>query len=77
MLEKLYTEKEMADLMGVSSNMLAHWRSYGQGPKYMKMGRLIRYRREDVEEYFSSIAVTPLHHNLRRKEKESGDPEKS
>jgi len=32
---------------------LARWRVHGQGPLYLKYGRLVRYRHEDLESWAS------------------------
>ncbi|MFZ2493907.1 MAG: helix-turn-helix domain-containing protein [Thermoanaerobaculia bacterium] len=54
----LYTPEEAAHyLRGVSTSTLAHWRSAGRGPRYLKVGGIIRYRREDLERFVSRNVV--------------------
>lgn len=35
--------------LGVTENCLAKWRCLGGGPKFVKLGRRIRYRRTDLD----------------------------
>jgi hypothetical protein len=37
-----------AELLGVSPKTLEAWRARGAGPRYTRVGRLVRYRREDL-----------------------------
>ena len=55
---KLLTPRESAELLGVPEGTLAQWRSQRRGPPYIKLeGRLVRYRRSDLEEYIASRFV--------------------
>lgn len=55
---KLLTPGELAELLGVSEETLAQWRSQRRGPPYVKVeGRLVRYRLPDVEAYLESRLV--------------------
>lgn len=45
---QLLTTPELAAMLRVSRKMLASWRCTGQGPNWMMVGRLVRYRMEDV-----------------------------
>jgi hypothetical protein len=45
---------ETADVaveLGLSPRTLEGWRRRGEGPAYLKVGRLVKYRPEDVEAY--------------------------
>lgn len=42
---------EVATRLGVSRFTLRAWRLKGMGPRFLKMGRAVRYRPEDVEEF--------------------------
>jgi len=49
------TESETAQLLGgLSVSGLRKWRKTGKGPKYLRLGRLIRYRRADIEAWLES-----------------------
>ncbi len=57
-LREVFTPEDAADFLGVSSWTLAQWRSQSRGPLYSKLeGRLVRYRRTDLEEYLSAHSV--------------------
>ena len=50
-LDQLLTEKEAAELICYSQRALQNWRIRGGGPEYIKIGRLVRYQRRDVEAF--------------------------
>lgn len=43
-----------AELLGVSRQRLEKLRITGFGPKFVKVGRLVRYRRSDLDEWLRS-----------------------
>jgi excisionase family DNA binding protein len=45
------TDVEVAARLGVSRFTVRSWRLKGVGPRFMKMGRAVRYRLRDVDEY--------------------------
>ena len=45
------TDVEVATRLGVSRFTVRSWRLKGQGPRFLKMGRAVRYRTEDVDDY--------------------------
>lgn len=54
-LKKLLTPDEVGEILGVTSSTLAVWRATKRYPlKYIKSGRLIRYRPEDLEDFINS-----------------------
>ena len=44
---------------GPPKHTQANWRSRGQGPKYVKIGRAVRYTREALAEYYERHTVDP------------------
>jgi hypothetical protein len=44
----LMTEGQTAELTNVAVKTLRNWRVRGDGPKFAKLGALVRYRRRDV-----------------------------
>lgn len=40
----LWTAREVADYLKVSTNTLQNWRCLGQGPGFLKLGKVVRYR---------------------------------
>jgi predicted DNA-binding transcriptional regulator AlpA len=57
-MPEVLTPKQVADLLGVSTDSLARWRVLGTGPKFIKLGRsqanLIRYRRSEIDRYLTA-----------------------
>jgi predicted site-specific integrase-resolvase len=54
----LLSESDVADLLGVTPHTLAVWRSTKRVPlPYVKLGRCVRYRREDVEAFVAGQRV--------------------
>jgi len=52
--EKLYTAKETAVRLKVSESFLAKKRVSGGGPKFIKVGRVVRYTDAAIYEYLSA-----------------------
>jgi predicted DNA-binding transcriptional regulator AlpA len=52
--EKLMTEHEVAQITEMSVATVRRWRLLGQGPKYIKLGTSVRYRREDLAGWLNS-----------------------
>jgi DNA-binding transcriptional MerR regulator len=42
---------DVAVQLGLSPRTLEGWRRRGEGPPYIKVGRLVKYRPEDIEAY--------------------------
>lgn len=53
----LINEYEVAELLCVSVKTVRRWRTVDRGPRYLKIGRLVKYRREAVNEFLDSIPV--------------------
>ena len=49
--EDVLNEKEMAALLRISIKSLQGWRYKGNGPKFLKLGRCVRYRRGDLQDF--------------------------
>ena len=47
----LRTEGEAAAFLNLSKRTLQDWRVRGCGPKFVKVGRSVRYRLEDVQAF--------------------------
>jgi predicted DNA-binding transcriptional regulator AlpA len=48
MTRKLLTTEEAAALLGLRPHTLAHYRWRGIGPRFMKVGRRVRYQEQDL-----------------------------
>lgn len=60
-MEKRYlTPNEVQEAYGLNKQTLANMRSLGKGPRYFKIGRLVRYSAEDLEKYFRGREVRVL-----------------
>jgi excisionase family DNA binding protein len=55
---ELLDPKEVSSLTGLSIETLAQWRSQKKHIAYLKVGRLIRYTREDIEAYLGRCRVS-------------------
>jgi excisionase family DNA binding protein len=49
--KRTLTDIEVAARLGVSRFTVRSWRLKGTGPRFLKMGRAVRYRPQDVDEY--------------------------
>ena len=50
-------EKQLCAHLGISSVTATKWRAQAVGPPFIKVGRLVRYRRADVETWLRSRTV--------------------
>jgi predicted DNA-binding transcriptional regulator AlpA len=50
----LFIEKQAADYLTRSVSSLRRDRKRGTGPTFLKIGRSVRYRRSELDEYISS-----------------------
>ena len=55
-MSKLLTVRQAAERLEVSESYLNQRRSSGGGPPFCKIGRSVRYREEDLDEYVSRLA---------------------
>jgi predicted DNA-binding transcriptional regulator AlpA len=51
--DDLITTAELAKITGLAVITLIHWRGEKRGPKYVRLGRAVRYEREAVAQFFS------------------------
>lgn len=56
----LLNERETAARLGLSVKTLQLWRSQRKGPTYVKVGKAVRYRPEDVERFVMESRVVAL-----------------
>lgn len=54
MQDALYSPQDVASILGVKVHTLAVWRSTKRYPlTFIKVGRRVQYRREDVEKFIA------------------------
>ena len=51
MNNNLLTTQQLAEYLGVAVSTLIQYRRDGNGPIYIKLGHLVRYRMQDVERW--------------------------
>ena len=49
------TEVEISERLNVSLASLRRWRLEGRGPRFVKVGSLVRYRPEDLDEWLANL----------------------
>ncbi|MBV5337705.1 MAG: helix-turn-helix domain-containing protein [Deltaproteobacteria bacterium] len=60
MLVELVDEKRASELVGINLTTLQFFRRRGSGPAFVKLGRLIRYRIADIEDWIDkNLNVAP------------------
>lgn len=50
--------EEVSSVLDVTAHTLYIWRADGRGPKFVKLGRTVFYRRQDVQDWIDSNVVT-------------------
>lgn len=58
-MERLLTEAEAGKILGWSVVTLQTRRWKGQPPRYVKLGRNVRYRPEDLQAFLADHVVEP------------------
>lgn len=59
-LAQLITPRQLSDYLGVPTGTLANWRYQGQGPPFVKVGRQVRYRSDDLDLWLRSNSTPAL-----------------
>jgi excisionase family DNA binding protein len=55
-MEPMLTVEEVAELLRVPVATLHQWRHKGTGPRSYRVGRYVRYRRDDLEAWLEENA---------------------
>jgi len=64
-IQSLWTQKQLAGYLGKSTAWCERARWEGKGPKYVKLGRNVRYRYDDVIEWINSSVMQSTSDSLR------------
>jgi predicted DNA-binding transcriptional regulator AlpA len=54
-MESLLTENEVSTCLKVSLACLRRWRLQGEGPQYVKVNNLVRYREADITTWVENL----------------------
>ena len=56
------TERQVAEWLGMSAGTLRAWRHRGKGPRFLRLGRSVRYLPSDLDDFVRASAVdtTPV-----------------
>jgi excisionase family DNA binding protein len=50
-VDTLLTQREAARIFGISERTLERHRTAGTGPLFVRIGRLVRYREQDLQDW--------------------------
>jgi hypothetical protein len=53
----LFDESQAADWLNIRVKTLQSWRVKGGGPRFVKIGRLVRYSEDDLKEFIDQWTV--------------------
>lgn len=56
---QLMTTDEVAQYLGLAPSTLNTWRSRGRGPQFIKVGKLVRYSRSEVDYWLGNVSRSP------------------
>jgi predicted DNA-binding transcriptional regulator AlpA len=58
--QPLDTPAQVAERLQMPEKTLAHWRYTGRGPRYIRLGKHVRYERSSVDEWLrQNLSVRP------------------
>jgi predicted DNA-binding transcriptional regulator AlpA len=63
-MDSLLMEEKLSETLQVSLACLRRWRLHGEGPLYVKMGPLVRYRPKDIEDWLAALPTGGNGHRL-------------
>jgi len=55
--DDMLDEREAAAYLGISASAMRKWRARQCGPKYARLGRIIRYRQSDMDAFVESRII--------------------
>lgn len=58
MNDELLDTERVARLCGLSEMTMRKWRMTGEGPRFIRLGRSVRYRLADLEAFLAQRAFT-------------------
>lgn len=70
----LMTEVEISERLNVSLASLRRWRLEGRGPRFVKVGSLVRYRPEDLDQWLASLPAGGVNLSRQRRAVVQAEP---
>ena len=67
------TERQVAEQLGLSVATLRAWRHRGKGPRFLRLGRSVRYLPSDVDEFVRASAVDTQSNSSSDEDSELGE----
>ncbi len=55
--DELIDQRAMSKMLRITTKTAEAWRSRGCGPRYVKVGSLVRYRKSDIREWIRRRTV--------------------
>lgn len=71
MNQSLLTEKNLAERWGIKPMTLSQWRWNGRGPMFLKIGRRVLYRLEDVAAFEENKRYANTSHRVEKPQMEA------
>jgi predicted DNA-binding transcriptional regulator AlpA len=63
-MDQLMMEEDVSEKLKVSLACLRRWRLLGEGPQYVKLGPMVRYRSKDIEDWLANRPTGGNGHKL-------------
>lgn len=57
MSKQLYTKAEVAEILRVPVSTLNYWRSRGEGPRFVRVGRRLACTEADLKAFIDALAA--------------------
>ncbi len=57
-MDALFSESQTAISLNIKLDTLRRWRAQGRGPAHVRLGRLVKYRAEDVARFIDAKTVS-------------------
>ena len=54
-MDNLLNKKQVAALLNISVKTLDLWVSQNKGPRFLKIGRMVRYTQSEVENFIQNL----------------------
>jgi len=55
--DELIDQRAMSKILRITTKTAEAWRSRGGGPRYVKVGALVRYRKSDIAEWIERRTI--------------------